>query len=72
MYFPLVLALTEVRLEIDNGIVQMVDDEISLEDLCGPLIYIIILGPIRLFLQLSPGHIHENLSYDSKRNMELR
>jgi len=33
MYFPLVLVLTEVRLEIDNGIIQMVDYEISLEDL---------------------------------------
>ena len=42
MYFPLVLALTEVRLEIDNGIIQMVDDEISLEDspkTCGASLF---------------------------------
>ena len=33
---------------------------------------LLVQGPIRLFLQLSSGHIHENLSYDGKRNMALR
>ena len=42
----------------------MVDNKISTS--------LLVLGPIRLFLQLSSGHIHENISYDGKRNMALR
>ena len=55
MYFPLVLALTEVCLEIDNGIIQMADDEISLEVLFK--LGLLVLRPIRPFYLMTVNGI---------------